>query len=452
VVQHGEKDTMHEIDVDEARTLAREAYVYGFPVVEGYRTLYKQAVDVDHPDFRAPFNEVGHATGLATPDDTQFVTPNIDTPYSYLWADLRAEPIVITMPAIEPGRYYTGQLVDLFTHNVAYLGTRTYGNDGGSFLVVGPGWQGQAPEGVRAVVPCETALFYVLFRVQLFGPADMAAVHAIQTGITAQTLSRFLGRPAPPAAPAIAWPPPVAGITETPVLFRYLNFLLQFAPTHPSEVELMARFALLGIGPGQVFDDTTLPPPVRQAVADGIADAWQQDFASLLSRVNAGQLTSANIFGTREFLNNSYPYRMLGAKMGLYGNSADEAVYPPYFVDADNAKPDASQHRYVLRFEQGQLPPAQAFWSLSMYDGRTQLLVRNPLGRYILNSTMLEAFTFEPDGSLILYLQKDSPGDALESNWLPAPDGPFYAILRIYLPLPSALDGTWTQPPLQRRG
>jgi len=441
---------VQEPNLDQARSIAREAYVYGFPVVEGYRTLYKQAVDTGHTDFKAPLNEIGHATGLATPNDTQFVTPNIDTPYSYLWADLRTEPIVVTMPPIETGRYYTGQLVDLFTHNFAYIGTRAFGNDGGRFLVAGPGWQGDAPEGVRAVIRCETELFYILFRVQLFGPSDLGAVKAIQAGMTSQPLSRFLGRPAPPAAPAIAWPKPVDGMMETAALFGYLNFLLQFAPTHPSEAELMARFARLGIGPGRAFEVSALSPATRKAVEEGIADVWQEDFAGIMKRVNAGELTSADIFGTREFLKNNYLYRFLGAKMGLYGNSAEEAIYPPYFVDADNEKPDASRNRYVLRFEKDELPPARAFWSLSMYDGRTQLLVRNPLERYVLNSTMLEAFAFEPDGSLVLHVQKDSPGEALESNWLPAPDGPFYAILRIYLPKPTVLDGTWKQPPLRK--
>lgn len=434
----------------EARDLAREAYTYGFPLVESYKTLYKQALDLSSSDFKAPINQIGHAIDVATPDDTQFVTPNTDTPYSYLWADLRAEPIVITMPKIETGRYYTGQLIDLYTHNFAYLGTRGFGNEGGNFLIVGPGWQSEPPENIRAVIPCETELFYCLFRVQLFNSSDLEQVQLIQAGITAQPLSQFLGHPAPPAAPAIAWPQPVEGMTETPALFSYLNFLLQFAPTHPSETELMSRFAELGIGAGQPFDIGSFAPEIQQAIADGITDFWQQDFAGIMQRVNAGEVTSADVFGTREFLQNNYLYRFLAAKQGIYGNSREEAVYPIYFVDADNNKLDASQHRYTLRFEPHQLPPAAAFWSLTMYDGQTQRLVRNPLRRYVLNSTLLETFKFGEDGSLTLYLQKDSPGADLESNWLPAPDGPFYTVIRIYLPKPELLNGTWKQPPLQR--
>ncbi len=432
------------------RSIAREAYTYGFPLVESYKTFYKQAIDTRDPNFKASINQIGHARGVSTPDDTQVITPNTDTPYSYLWADLRTEPIVVTMPAIEPNRYYTGQIIDLYTHNAAYLGTRVFSNDGGNFLVVGPGWDGDTPDNIRAVIRCETEVFYLFFRTQLFNPSDLEQVQTIQAGIKAQSLSQFVGKPAPPAAPAISWLPLVEGMTETPVLFSYLNFLLQFAPTHPSETQLMGRFAQLGIGAGKPFDIATFTPEIKQAIADGIADFWQQDFAGIMQRVNTGELSSGDVFGTREFLQNNYLYRCLAAKLGIYGNSRDEAIYQPYFVDADNNKLDASQHRYTLRFEHNQLPPAHAFWSITMYDGKAQLLVHNPLQRYVLNSTMLETFQFGEDGSLTFYFQKDSPGGDLESNWLPAPDDPFYLILRIYLPKPEVLNGTWKQPPLQR--
>lgn len=442
--------TSMSINPKEVRSIAREAYTYGFPLVESYKTLYKQAIDTSDPNFKAPINQIGHAKGVSTPDDTQVITPNTDTPYSYLWADLRTEPIVVTMPAIEPNRYYTGQLIDLYTHNFAYLGTRVFGNDGGNFLIVRSGWEGEPPDNIRAVIRCETELFYLFFRIQLFSPSDLEQVQTIQAGIKAQPLSQFVGKPAPPAAPAIAWPQLVEGMTETPVIFSYLNFLLQFAPTHPSETQLMARFAQLGIGAGKPFDIATFPPEIQQAIADGINDFWQQDFAGIMQRVNTGELTSGDVFGTREFLQNNYLYRFLAAKLGIYGNSREEAIYQPYFVDTDGNKLDASQYRYTLRFEKNQLPPADAFWSITMYDGQTQLLVRNSLQRYVLNSTMLETFKFGEDGSLTLYFQKDSPGADLEPNWLPAPDGPFYLITRVYLPKPEVLNGDWKQPPLQR--
>jgi hypothetical protein len=435
---------------DQARALAKEAYLYGYPMVETYKTLHKQALDPTSPDYKAPLNQLGHFRTVATPDDTFVVTPNSDTPYSSAWLDLRAEPMVITLPKVEPGRYYSVQLVDLYTHNFAYLGTRSYGNDGGDFLVVGPGWQGEPPAGIRAVIPSETEIVYALFRTQLFDRDDLPNVHRIQDAYRVQPLSQHLGHPAPPAAPAIDWPPRAEGMSESIQVFGYLNFLLRFCPPNPSEKDLMARFATLGIAAGQPFPDRDLAPEVRAAVEAGITSVWQDDFKAFMQRVNAGEVTSGDLFGTREFLKNNHLYRFAGAKLGLYGNSRDEALYPPYFVDAQGAQLDAAKHDYRLRFEKGQLPPSGAFWSLTMYDGASQLLVANRLDRYLLNSTMLESFRYADDGSLTFYLQKDSPGADSESNWLPAPNGPFYCILRIYIPQPAVFNGQWRQPPLQR--
>lgn len=165
-----------------------------------YQTMYKQAIDTTNKDYRAPFNVLTSAKSVATPEDKFVVTPNSDTPYSYLWMDLRAEPIVVTMPKIEPNRYYTGQMVDLYTYNFAYLGTRSYGNAGGVFLIAGPNWKGEKPAGVEAVLRCETEFAYILFRTQLFNMADLPNVNRIQGGYKAQPLSAFLKQSAPAAA------------------------------------------------------------------------------------------------------------------------------------------------------------------------------------------------------------------------------------------------------------
>jgi len=445
--------TAHAADIApaEARDIAREAFVYGFPFVEGYKTLHKQAVDTTGSDFKAPFNQIGHARDVAKPEDTWVVTPNSDTPYSFAWLDLRAEPIVITMPKVDSARYYSAQLIDLQTFNFAYLGTRAFGNGGGDFMITGPGWKGEQPAGIKAVISSETQLLYALFRTQLFNAGDLASVQAIQDGYRVRTLSAYLGKPAPPAAPEITWPEPAADMTESARLFTYLNFLLQFYPTHPTEEALMARFAKLGIGAGKPFNAEDLSPELKEAVAAGIRDAWEKDFAQAQADINSGTLSSGELFGTREFLQNNYVYRFVGAKLGIYGNSRDEAYYPAYFADAKGDELDASRHRYELRFEKGQLPPAEAFWSLTMYDGKSQLLVVNPLERYLLNSTMLEQFRYDDDGSLTLYVQKDSPGKDMEANWLPAPDGPFYCMMRIYIPKPETFTGEWKQPKLQQR-
>lgn len=431
----------------EVRQIAREAYTYGFPLVVNYSTLYKQAIDSTGTDYRAPFNVIGRTAGVATPDDKFVVTPNSDTPYTFLWADLRAEPVVITVPKIEKGRYYTGQLIDLYTFNFAYLGSRAYGNDGGAFLLAGPGWTGEAPKDIAAVIRSETQFAYVLFRTQLFNVQDLPNVTKIQAGYDAKPLSAYLGT-APPAAPAVSWPKPSDGMLTTPTLFSYLNFMLQFCPTHPSEQALMERFATLNIGPGKTFDFSALSPELQKAAHDGIADA-ESDLAGLMKKINTEEISSSDMFGSREFLKNNYLHRFAGAKLGLYGNSGEEAIYLAYFVDATGAPADASKHSYSLTFPKGGLPPARAFWSLTMYDGKTQLLVANTLKRYLLNSTMLKSFQHGKDGSLTLYVRKDSPGAGKDANWLPAPNGPFYAILRIYMPGPDVIDGTWQKPPLQ---
>jgi hypothetical protein len=432
----------------EVRAIAKEAYIYGFPVVTNYSTMYKQAIDKGSKDYRAPFNQIASLANVATPQDKFVVTPNSDTPYSFLWMDLRAEPIIVTMPKIEKDRYYTGQMIDLYTYNFAYLGTRSFGNDGGAFMIAGPGWKGEMPKGVKAVMQSETEFAYLLFRTQLFNPADLNNVKRIQAGYHAQTLSQYLKQPSPAAAPRVNWPAPSPDMLTTPALFPYLNFMLQFCPANPAETELTARFAKLNIGAGKTFDFSKLSPESQKAVTDGIADAGK-DLDALMKQINADQVASSDLFGTREFLKGNYLYRYAGAKLGLYGNSGEEAIYLAYFVDATHQPLDASKTAYTMMFPKGQLPPAKAFWSITMYDGKTQFLVANTLKRYLLNSPMLKSFKYGSDGSLTIYVQKSSPGAAKEANWLPAPDGPFYAILRIYMPAPEVVNGTWKKPQMQ---
>jgi hypothetical protein len=432
----------------DARPIAKEAYVYGFPMAANYQTLYKQAVDTTSHDYRAPFNILSNASTVATPDDKFVVTPNSDTPYSYLWMDLRAEPIVVTMPKIEKNRYYTGQLVDLYTFNFAYLGTRAYGNEGGKFLIAGPNWNGATPAGIKAVLHSQTQFAYLLIRTQLFNAGDINNVRRIQSGYRAEPLSAFLHRPAQAAAPAVNWPKPTESMMTTPAIFSYLNFLLQFCPTDSSETDLMAHFATLNIGAGKTFDLATFTPPTQQAITEGIVDT-KTDVDGVMKKINADQVASSDLFGTREFLKNNYLYRMIGAKLGLYGNTGADAAYFGFFVDSQHHPLDASKNNYLLHFAKGGIPEYHAFWSLTMYDGKTQFLVANPLKRYLLNSTTLKSYKYDPDGSLTLYIQKSSPGRDKESNWLPAPDGPFYAVYRVYMPGEAVLNGAWKKPQME---
>lgn len=233
-----------------------------------------------------------------TPDDRTIQTPNSDTPYSQIGTDLRAEPLVISVPAIEKDRYYSLQFIDLYTHNYAYVGSRTTGNEAGNFLLAGPNWNGEKPNGVKEVIRCETQLGWVLFRTQLFSPDDIENVKVIQAGYRVQTLSEFLDTTAPSAPAETDFIQPLSPEQQrnSVEFFNVLNFLLPFCPTHPTETELRARFADLGLGTGDAFDATRLPSPVKQALERGMADAWEEFAEYKRTQVDTGKRTSADVF------------------------------------------------------------------------------------------------------------------------------------------------------------
>ncbi|MFJ6417364.1 DUF1254 domain-containing protein [Paeniglutamicibacter sp. NPDC091659] len=434
-----------EVGSAEARSIGKEAYIYGFPMVDGYRIMYTYFVDHENPEFKAPWNHLKNIPRVYSSEDTTVQTPNADTPYSMLGLDLRAEPMVLTVPKIERERYFSIQLIDLYTHNFAYIGSRTTGNDGGSFLVAGPGWKGEIPEGITAVFRVETALALAVYRTQLFSPEDLDNVKKVQAGYIAQPLSAFVGHRPPIDPPRVEFPKPLTPGEEEISLevLNLLGFLLQFCPTHPSEVELRERFAKIGIVSGR-----RIYLGFREGIEQGVQDAWHE-FAELKKQVDAGKVTSGQLFGTREFLQNNYLYRMAAAKLGIYGNSKAEAMYPIYGTDSEGRSLEGSS-RYTLRFAPGELPPINAFWSVTMYDMPRSLLVANPLGRYLINSLMLPFLARDPDGGLTLTIQSDSPDEDRKGNWLPAPTGPFMIAMRLYWPKDEALTGQWTAPPLQR--
>ncbi len=437
--------------LEQVRAIAKEAYIYGFPMVDSYRIQHSYFVDTANPEYKGAWNQVHNTARVYTPDDKAIQTPNSDTPYSQLGVDLRTEPLVITVPPVAKGRYFSAQFIDMYTYNFAYVGTRATGNDGGSFLLAGPGWKGETPPGIKDVIRSETELAFILFRTQLLGADDIDNVKKIQAGYKVQPLSAFLGTPAPPPAPAIDFIAPLTPEQQktSPEFFAILNFLLQFAPTDPSEVALRERFASIGIEPGKPFDVASMPADRRQAIQQGMADAWKAFSDHKTNDIDTGKASSADSFGTREYLKNNYMERMSGAVLGIYGNSKDEALYPAYFVDSSGQKLDG-RNRYTLRFAPGQLPPVDAFWSATMYELPSSLLVANPLDRYLINSAMLPSLQKDADGGITLYLQHESPGKARESNWLPAPAGPFLVAMRLYQPKAEALDGRWKAPALER--
>jgi hypothetical protein len=436
----------------EARAIAKEVCIYGAPMVDNYRIQYAYFVDRASPEYKGSWNQIVNIPRVYTPADTAIQTPNSDTPYSMLGADLRAEPLVLTVPAMEKERYFSVQLIDYYTFNFDYIGTRTTGNNGGSFLLAGLGWKGETPKGIDKVFRCETELAFLIYRTQLFDPSDLDNVKKVQSGYKVQTLSAFLGQSAPRAAPAIDFIKPLTPEAQrtSPEFFNILNFVLTFCPTVPTETELMARFAKIGIGPGKTIDFGKLSPEMKAAYEQGMPDAWKElaDFEK--SEINTGKVTSGDLFGTREYLKNNYLYRMAAAALGIYGNSKSEAMYPLYRVDAAGEKLNAERNRYTLRFAPGQFPPVKAFWSVTMYDLPQSLLVANPINRYLLNSPRLPNLKRDADGGLTIYIQNESPGVDRETNWLPAPKGPYWLAMRLYWPKDEALDGKWKAPPITR--
>ena len=268
--------------------------------------------------------------------------------------------MIVNMPRIEPTRYYTGQMIDLYTYNFGYLGTRAYGNESGKFMIVGPGWNGTTPPGVKDVIHSETEFAYILFRTQLYNEADLPNVHKIQSGYQIQTLSEFMHQPAPAAPPVVSWPKLTDDMMTTPEIFKYVDFLFQFAPPNPAEKDLLARFAKLNIGPGQTFDINKFSPEIQQAIKDGISDA-NAEVAGVMKKINTDEFSSGDMFGSRAFLKDNYLYRYVGAKLGLYGNSKQDALYFGYFADANHQPLDASKSNYELHFAKGDLPPNKAF-------------------------------------------------------------------------------------------
>jgi hypothetical protein len=425
----------------ERQEIAEQAYIYGFPMIDFYRIFFGYFIYPESTAYAGALNEIHNTARVYTPADTTVQTPNSDTPYSFAGLDLRAEPLVLTLPPIDNDRYYSVQFVDQYTFNIAYVGTRTTGNGGGNFLIAGPTWQGEAPSGVADVIRFDTSFGLAIIRTQLFGPSDLDNVKRIQAGYHVQPLSSYLGQLPPSALPAVDWLPALSPEEErtTPTFFNLLAFILGFCPVDASEVALRQQFENIGIMPGNPFD-----PGIDASVYVAGMTAGQQQIDNARTQVK-----SANeLFGTRAFMKNNYVNRAVGAQYGILGNTAAEAVYLGYAEDS-SGKPLVGTNHYTVRFAKQDLPPVNAFWSLTMYELPKQLLVANPLNRYLINSPMLPNMKRDGDGGLTLYIQSESPGKEKESNWLPAPGGPFMMIFRLYFPKESALSGQWKQPPLE---
>ena len=438
--------------IEEVKAIAEEGFIYGLPLVMNYTANYEFWVDKSSKQYKCPFNQLKNEHRVFTYEDTAVVTPNSDTPYSFTCLDLRAEPFVVSVPAVEKTRYYSLQFVDWNTFNYGYVGSRATGTEPGNYLVAGPDWKGETPAGIKGVLRPTTQFTIIVIRTQLFGPDDMANVEKVQEGYKVQPLSAFLKQPAPPAAPTIDFPKANEELAKKN-FFEYVDFVLQFAPAGPEELGIRAKLAKIGTGPGKTFNFKDLSLEHKAAVLIGLKQGEkkvEEKVATIGKKINGWAVSSA--FGNRDFYKGDWLLRAAAAKAGIYGNDAVEATYPMTHVDADGEPLDGSKHNYTLTFPAGQLPPVNAFWSVTMYDGKSQLLIKSPINRYLINSPMLPSMKKNEDGSLTLYIQKDSPGADKEANWLPAPNGPIYLVMRLYWPKtepPSILppgEGTWKPP------
>jgi len=417
-----------------------------------YAVMYEYCVDKNSGQYKAPFNQIKNEARVFTYEDTAIITPNSDTPYSLLWLDVRAVPMVLSVPDVEKSRYYSVMLCDGNTFNYGYIGSRATGPEPGDYLVVGPDWKGATPDGIKKMFRSTTQFSLAAYRTQLFNPEDMPNVVKVQAGYKAQPLSAYLKQAAPPAPPTINFPKIDKDRVKTG-FFEYLDFALQFAPAGPEEKAIRAKLASIGIGAAKTFDfkDLSIEHKLEVGLGMKAGEKKVEDAVKHLgTKINGWNV--ASITGDRAFFNGDWLKRAAAAKAGIYGNDAVEAMYPLTQTLPNGEALDGSKHSYTLTFAAGQFPPVNAFWSVTMYDGKTQFLIKNPINRYLINAPMLPEMKKNADGSLTLYIQKDRPGADKESNWLPAPNDTIYLVLRLYWPkteAPSILpagNGTWKPP------
>jgi hypothetical protein len=424
------------VSTSDARAIAKEAYVYAFAPMESYQTWRAQVADKASPTYVGGFGKFRHYSQTYTPANKEIVTPNNDTPYSWAWLDLRAEPWVVSVPEVPRNRYYVMQWIDLFTQNFGYVGVRKTGFGPGSYLIAGPKWTGGTPKGITGVLKSETDIVGTLTRTSLAGPEDVAAVKSLQAQYKLQPLHSFLGTRAPQSAPAIDFPQYDKAKAGSRDFITYLNFLLQFAePPYKDEVALRDRFKQIGIVPGKPWDPAQFDAAQLAAIDAGVADG-KQAIADKLSKT----FSSNGLFGSRAQLGTDYLTRDVAAAKGLYGNSLEEAWYGGFVGDGN--KPS------ILHFTKAELPQAKFFWSATLYTLPDRFLYANPLKRYSIGDRT-KGLVYDADGGLTIYLGHVSPGPAKESNWLPAPAAKYSLVVRVYGPGADLISGKWKLPALR---
>ena len=437
----------------EARAIAIESYVYAYPLVTMEMTR-RIMTNVEAPQgSRAP---MGHFVRMRSYPDASYrdvTAPNADTLYTTTWIDVSKEPWILSLPDMKD-RYALFPMLDGFTNVFQVPGKRTTGTKAQTYAISGPGWSGELPPGVTEY-KSPTGLVWILGRIYCTGtPEDYKAVHALQDKISVVPLSAY-GKPYTPAPgtvdPAIDMKTAVreqVNALDAGAYFKLFAELLKTNPATAEDAPMLAKLAKIGVVPGQDFDVARLDP----AVAKGLAGAPKPAQELIMDWMKAGivagdfKLEHGWLFTTKTGLyGTSYLQRALVTAIGLGANRPQDAVYPTS-QGPDVAAKYSGEKKYVIRFEKGQLPPVNGFWSLTMYDA-DYFFVDNKLNRY--NLSQRNRFKTNPDGSVDLYIQHESPGKDKESNWLPAPAGDFVLMMRLYWPkeeAPSILDGSWKVP------
>ena len=427
---------------DEAAKIGVEAVAYGLPLmIAEFTRRISTNVAAPQPDAHAPINQFGNMAKYPSADNKDIVRMNVDTLYSFAFLDLAKEPQILSVPDTN-GRYYLMPLIDAWTNIFASPGKRTTGTKAANFVITGPLWSGALPAGMTEY-KSPTNFVMIGGRTQANGPADYPTVNSIQARYRLTPLSAW-GKPytPPPGTvdPSIDMSPPVeqvAKMSDTQY-FQMLATLLRANPPPTADAPALAQLAKIGIVPGQDFNPATLDP----VVAKGLEGSVQRTLQELQT---AGKTTGERIDGWNSFPKNlanfgtDYGTRAVVALVGFGANIVEDAIYPTANVDGDGTQLNGA-NKYTLHFDKGQTPPANAFWSLTMYNAQS-FFVDNAINRYNIAAWM--PLQYNKDGSLDIYIQRESPGKQQQANWLPAAEGEFSVTNRIYWPKPAALDGTW---------
>jgi len=438
------------LTVDEAGAIGVDAYVYFYPLILMDITR-KQSINGTRTEFgQGPMNTFASVPAYPPADFKAVVRSNFDTLYSIAWLDLTQEPVVMSAPDTG-GRYYLLPMLDMWTDVFASPGWRTTGTQAGNFLITPPGWSGNVPNGFTRI-GAPTPYVWIIGRTKTDGPSDYDAVHKIQAGYKITRLSQWgkateLAKVNNDSTIDMKTPPMVQVDTmSSGAYFAYAAELLKLHPPHATDQPIIAEMRRIGIEPGKSFDISKVDPTVRKGLEDAPAQAQQLMKWKVPTIARVANYWSMNT-DTMGVYGNYYLKRAMVAQLGLGANLPEDAIYPLNLADETGKPLDGANH-YTIHFEKGSTPPVRAFWSITLYDA-DGFQVANVLNRFAVSSWM--PFKYNPDGSLDLYFQSDSPGKDKEANWLPARKGPFNLTMRLYSPQADALTGKWNPPAVTRK-